>query len=451
MTKISVIGGGSVIFSGVLIKDLCLNRNLAGSTITFMDISKERLDFVLSLASRYAEETGADFNFEITTDRKKALQGSDFVINTVKVGGYAGMEAERDISENHGYYRGIDDRVCDYYGGIAAYHQLKFAFDLAKDIENICPQAWLLQAANPVFEVTNLLIRETGVKAVGCCHGYNGYKNIINVLGLDEEHVHVQAAGLNHNIFMTKFMYKGKDAYPILNKWIEEDSVKYWESPEYLHDPWNAELSPSAIEMYKYFDLFPLGDTVRVGPLWWHHSSLKEKAKWLPAGGPDSEVGWTMHLNRLTRGLGMMRKMAADPNTKLTTIYPPVSSDEPFVPFIDAIANGNTARLALNVANKGTIQGLPDDVAIEVNVKVDKNGIHAENIEKLPSRLMLYFLIPRWLKMERVLQAFKENDRKSLFLMLMDDPRTCSIDQAEQVIEEILHRPWNKEAVLHYV
>jgi len=450
MVKISVIGGGSVIFSGILIKDLCLNKNLSGSTVTFMDISRERLEFVQSLALRYAKETGANFNFEITTDHKKALQGSDFIINTVKVGGYAGMEAERDIAENHGYYRGIDDRVCDYYGGIAAFHQLKFALDLAEDIGDYCPQAWLLQAANPVFEVTSLLIKETGIKAVGCCHGYNGYKNIIKVLGLNHEDVYVQAAGLNHNIFLTKFMHKGKDAYPILDEWIEKESAAYWKSPEYLYDPWNAELSPSAVEMYKFFGLFPIGDTVRVGPLWWHHTSLKEKAKWLPAGGPDSEVGWTMHLNRLTSGLNMMRTLAADPNSLLTAIYPPIASDEPFVPFIDAIANGNSARLALNVANKGIIIGLPDDVAVEVNVSIDRDGIQAENIEKLPSRLMLYFLVPRWLKMERVLRAFKENDRESLFLMLMDDPRTNSTDQAEQVIEEILSRPWNKETDKHY-
>ncbi|HEY8426518.1 MAG TPA: alpha-glucosidase/alpha-galactosidase [Limnochordales bacterium] len=451
MAKVTVIGAGSVVFSMRLIQDLCLTESLGGSTITFMDIDERRLDMVYELASRYVKETGARLTLEKTTDRKRALDGSDFVINTVKVGGYRGMESEREIAERHGYYRGIDDRVSDYYGGIAAYHQLAFFLELARDVERICPDAWYLQVSNPVFEGTTLVLRETKLKTVGFCHGFNEYREMVKVLGLDPDDVQVQVAGFNHYIFLTRFLYRGEDAYPRLDEWIEKKASEYWNSDEYLREPWNTQMSRAAVEIYRLYGLFPIGDTVRTASPWWMHTDLKTKAQWFPAGGPDSEVGWTLYLNRLHSRLNEMQRIASDPSISPTTEFPPVPSGEFIVPFIDSVVNGTERRLVINVANDGTIPGIPDDVAIEVPVVVKKGAIEKERIDPLPERLMLHVLIPRWLRMERILHAFKERDKTSLILTLTDDPRTTSFDQAARLIDELLGMPWNSEARQHYV
>jgi len=133
MVNISIIGAGSVVFSTSFIRDLCVTESLWGSKITLMDISRDRLKVVHNLAVRYKKETGARLKIRTTMNRRDALEDADFVICTVKVGGYRPMEIEREIAERYGYYRGIGDRVCDYYGGIGAYHQLKFFLELAKD------------------------------------------------------------------------------------------------------------------------------------------------------------------------------------------------------------------------------------------------------------------------------------------------------------------------------
>ncbi|HEY8425664.1 MAG TPA: alpha-glucosidase/alpha-galactosidase, partial [Limnochordales bacterium] len=117
----------------------------------------------------------------------------------------------------------------------------------------------------------------------------------------------------------------------------------------------------------------------------------------------------------------------------------------------DSVVNGTERRLVINVANDGTIPGIPDDVAIEVPVVVRKGTIEKERIDPLPERLMLHVLIPRWLRMERILHAFKERDKTSLILTLTDDPRTTSFDQAARLIDELLGMPWNSEARQHYV
>ncbi|MGB9857357.1 MAG: alpha-glucosidase/alpha-galactosidase [Dictyoglomaceae bacterium] len=451
MVKIAIIGAGSVAFSMRLLQDLNVFKGLSGSTVTFMDIDEERLDLVYNLAQRYIKETGTVLKLEKTTDRKKAIDGADFVINTVKVGGYHNMEKEREIAESLGYYRGVGDKVSDYYGGFYAYEQLNFFLELARDVEKISPNAWFLQVSNPVFEGTNLVLRETNLKVVGFCHGYLEIHDLIKALNLNSEEVEEQVAGFNHCIFLTKFKYKGKDAYPLIDEWIEKKAPELWNSYDYMISPWKyTQLSPAAVEMYRLYGLFPIGDTPRSVSPWWFHIDLNEKKKWFPAGGPDSEIGWTMYLYGLKLRLEVMQKIAEDPNALVTKEFPAVESMESIIPFVDAIVNNNRRRLVINVPNNGTIKGIPDDVIVEIPVYVDKNGIEREKIEKIPSRLMLYVLIPRWLRMERVLQAFREGDRMSLILMTMDDPRTKSFEQAKNLVETILSQPWNDKANKHY-
>ncbi|MEN2983728.1 MAG: alpha-glucosidase/alpha-galactosidase [Dictyoglomaceae bacterium] len=451
MVKIAIIGAGSVSFSLKLIQDLNYYKDLSGSTVSFMDIDEKRLNLVYNLAEKYMKETGTNLKLEKTTDRKKALDGADFVINTVKIGGYHNMEKEREIAESLGYYRGTDDKVSDYYGGFFAYEQLRFIRDLARDVEKICPNAWYMQVSNPVFEGTNLALRETGLKVVGFCHGYLELFHIIKMLNLDPKDVEEQVAGFNHCIFLTKFKYKGENAYPILDKWVKEELPKLWNSYDYMISPWEyTQFSPASVEMYKLYGLFPIGDTPRSVSPWWFHTDLNEKKKWFPAGGPDSEIGWTMYLYGLKLRFQQMERLAKDPSISITQELPVEESMESIVPFVDAIVNNHKRRLVINVPNNGAIKGIPEDVIVEIPVYVDKNGIEREKIENIPSRLMLYVLIPRWLRMERILQAFREEDRTSLILMIMEDHRTKTFEQGKNLVESILSQPWNEDMNKHY-
>ena len=453
MVQISVVGAGSVVFTGRLIVDLCLTKSLSRSTVVLVDIDKKRLNMMYNLATKYAREMNIDVSIKKTMDREEALNGADFVINTVKIGGYEPMEIERKIAENYGYYRGLGDRVNDYYGGIGAFHQLKFFLDLASDVEEICPDAWLIQAANPVFEGTTLMSRETKAKVVGVCHGHSGYIDVLKTLGLKQENVKVRMAGFNHNIWLVDFLNNGENAYPLLDQWIEKKAEEYWKSDEYLNSPpWVAEqMSPAAVDMYRMFGLFPIGDTLRSASPWWHHTDLKTKQRWYgPTGGFDSEIGWSMYLDLLREVLEQLRVWASDPAVALTEVYPPTFSGEQHIPFIDAIANDKEVQLQLNIPNKGAISGIPDDVVVEVPVLVDRIGVRAIHVGQLPKRLMLHVMMPRMLRMEQILQAFLDGDRKSLLLMIAEDHRTRSFEDAKVLLEEQLGQSWNSEATKHY-
>jgi len=158
-------------------------------------------------------------SFSKTTDRQAALKGADFVLNTAQVGGHDWVETQRSLAEQHGYYRGVR---------LPNFGQAAFFLEVARDVERICPEAWLIQSANPVFEGCTLMARETNANVFGLCHGHYGYREIASTLGLDLEQVSAQCPGFNHWIWMTDFRYQGKDAYPLLDEWIEAKGEDYW-------------------------------------------------------------------------------------------------------------------------------------------------------------------------------------------------------------------------------
>lgn len=453
MVRVSVVGAGSANFSVSFVRDLCVSSGLGGSQVVFMDVDRERLNIVYKLAARYRAETGADLEFKRTTVRKEALDGCDFVISAVKVGGYEPMEAERKIAERHGFYRGIGDRVSDYYGGVGAYYQLKFFLDLARDMEKLCPDAWLVETANPVFEGTTLIARETGIKVVGVCHGHFSYKQLIDAVGLDAANVKVEMAGFNHCIWLTKFLHKGRDCYPLLDRWIKRKAEKYWASDQYLKGlPWEAEqLSPAAVDMYRLYGVFPIGDTIRSASPWWYHTDLEAKKRWFgPTGGFDSEVGWAIYLKLLQDSVQRMKALSRNPSAVLTEVFPYVLSGEQHIPFIDAVVNDKKTLLYLNILNDGAVANLPRDVVVEIPTVVGRGGVRGVRVGKLPQRLMLHVILPRMLLMERILHAFLKGDRRSLLLTLLDDPRAESFEQCEALLNELLVQPWNAEASTHY-
>jgi len=458
--KISFIGAGSVRYTLKLIGDLCKTPELSDVFVSLMDIDEERLDAIYNLAKRYNDELGVSLNFEKTTDLQKSLEGASFVINTALArakgheDGYVQYEIMRDVGEKHGYYRGIDSQefnmVSDYYT-IGGFNQLKMSLDIARAVERYCPDAYLIQTANPVFEITQLVLRQTNAKIIGFCHGFGGAYELFEALELDKDEVDWQVAGVNHGIFLNRFLYKGEDAYPLLDKWIEEKSSQ-WEQK----NPWDTQLSPAAIDMYKFYGMIPIGDTPRNGS-WKYHYNLETKKKWYGKfGGIDNEVERPKYYEKLREIKRKLIEVSKDPKVKLTELWPEEFtkdklSGEQQIPFINAITNGKKVRLFLNILNDGIISGVPEDVVVEVPVWIDKDGIHPEKIEPdLTDRIKKFFLLPRIMRMEMALEAFITGDRKVLEEILIRDPRTKSYEQVKAVIDEILDLPFNKKMKKHY-
>ncbi|ACM23677.1 Alpha-glucosidase [Thermotoga neapolitana DSM 4359] len=464
MPNIVFVGAGSVRYTIKLVGDLAKTKELYGSRLVLMDIDEERLKATFTLVKKYLKELKAEYEVEETTSLEKALEGAEFVINTALYrapgheDGYVHYEIMREVGERHGYYRGIDSQelnmVSDYYT-LSNYNHLKMSLDIAKAVEKISPDAWILQTANPVFEITQLVKRLTKAKIVGFCHGYAHVFHLAKVLGVEPEELDWQVAGVNHAIWLNRFRWKGEDLYPRLDEWIEKNASN-WEPK----GPWDVDFSPAAIDMYRFYGMYPIGDTVRSGT-WKYHYDLETKKKWFGKyGGIDNEVERPKFYESLRkqrkRLMELAKEVEKDPTIELTKVWPEVfttgsESVEQHIPFINALVNGKKARLVLNVENRGTIKGIPDDVVVEVPVIVDKEGIHPEKIEPdLTERVKKFYLLPRILRMEWALEAFISGDRRVLEEILIRDPRTKSYEQVVAVIEDILNLPFNEEMKKHY-
>lgn len=440
--RISVIGAGSGVFSLGLVKDLCLTPNLGGSEVSFMDIDPDRLETVHRLAARYAEELGARLRFEATTDRAASLRDADFVINTASATSHQAQRRARELAAEHGYY----------YGGTNL-HERHENFDLmlsvAHDIEQICPNAWLIQSGNPVFDGCTLMTRQTNVKVIGLCHGHYGYLDVCKVLGLDPARVTWEAPGLNHCIWLNRFLYDGENAYPILDAWIESKGEEYWRThvAERTHD---KQMSRGVIHQYKLYGLMPIGDTPRTQPTttnWWYHTDLATKKFWFgePFGGPDTEIARPFYVAGLEKRLQQMHDAALDPRAKVTAIFGAERTREQQVPIIDALTNNVEGRFQINYPNRGVVDDIPDDVVAEYQALIDASGIHPIKPAPLPRKIMLEQVLPYWLDMERGLEAYRSGDRAMLLWNILQSHQTRSYNQAVETLEAILNSPENDE------
>jgi alpha-galactosidase len=429
--KVTIIGAGSVVFSLGLVKDLCLTEGLKGSRICFMDINEERLEIIYKLAVRYAEDLGSDLQFERTLHREESLQDADFVINTATVthNEYF-MKRRRELTAKHGYfYR---------HTGIPEYHNLQLMLDVVKDMEKICPNAWVLLAGNPVFDGTTLMTRETSINVCGLCHGHYGYRAIARTIGLDPDRITWQAPGLNHNIWLTHFYHEGQDAYPVLDAWIKNDAESYWEDRQ-KNGGIPAQMSPSAVHQYKMYGLMPVGDTPRRGG-WWYHTDLDTRKRWYggPIGGGDTPEGRDRVLKGKEKRFQQMKDAAYDPKIRPIDLFGDQKTTEQHVPIIDGLVNNNEGQFQVNVRNDGALPGVPDDVAVEVPAIVNKKGIQPLRVHPLPRKVMLECIYPHWLRMEHTLEALKSGDKSMLLYGILDSHQTRSYDQAAEVLEALL-------------
>lgn len=444
--KIAVIGAGSAVFSLSMIRDLCLTPNLSGSRIVFMDIDQSRLDAAYTLCQRYAQEVGTTLRLEKTTDRREALQGADFVINTALAAGHHRLREGWEIGRKHGYRLGGSLHIMHDEAFWVNFYQYRLFESLIQDILTYCPDAWYLKVANPVFAGVTLLGRKyPELKMVGLCHGFSGVYRLAEKIGLDREGLTFEIPGVNHFVWLTKLYHGGQDQMPRVREWAENDAPRYWETCG-LSDP----LGPKPVDLFKRFGVFPIGDTATPGGgawSWWYHTDDATEKRWKedPTGWYDGHFTWT---EKIVKDI---RKASEDPAVRVTEIFPPKASGEVMIPMIESIACNIPRVLISNILNAGDfVPGVPLDVAVEIPALVSAHGIQGIRTDGLPDAVMAYLLRDRVAPMETELQAYEQGSRELLLQLILMDPWTHSEEQANAFLNELLALPYHAEMREHY-
>ena len=366
MTTITFLGAGSVVFTRDLLADLLAFGDLPDLKIRLHDIDVDRLATAEGIAR--ATASGRDSAPEITShlDRREALEGADFVINSIQVGGYAATEVDFEVPARFGLRQTIGDTVG--VGGIfRALRTFPVLEAIAADILEICPDAWFLNYTNPMaMNVAYLHAVAPRLKVVGLCHSvYFTVRGLCEIVGVPFDEVTYLSAGVNHQAWILNWEHEGVDLYPRLNECIAAD-------PELRRRV--------RVDMYRHLGYFPT-------------ESSEHSAEYLP---------WYMHsdaeIERLRIPVGDYLEISRDNVAEFEETRRKVEAGEDigerehdaqeYAPqIIHSIVTGTRRAIVVNVPNAGLIEGLPEAFTAEVPAVVDGDGVHPEAVGALPLQL----------------------------------------------------------------
>ena len=431
--NIVLIGAGSMIFSVNLIRDILLSPFLEGITVTLMDIDSERLKNCFILCSKLSKELGRDINIKKTDNRREALRGADFVICTALAAGHEILQKGWAIAKKNGYRFGGSLHIMHDEAFWINFFQFQMMEEIAKDILDICPEAWLLMVSNPVMAGTTLITRRyPSLKIAGLCHGFSGVYSLGKLLGLNKEDISFETPGVNHFIWLTKFEYKGKDAFPILDNWITEKSEQYFKRCGF-----SEETGPKAFDLYKRFKVFPIGDTCTPGGgSWgyWYHTDKKTEKYWKE----DPSLWYKRYFIYYKQQMKRIKTIAEDPSCKVLNIFSKERSDEPMIPLIEGLGCNQRRKVIVNIPNKAhTIPQVPEDFAVEVPVIATSKGLEVLSTTPVPLIVQYYMLKDRVINVEIELEAYSKKSRELLLELILQDPWTNNKSQAEKLLKDI--------------
>jgi alpha-galactosidase len=205
--KLALIGAGSYVFAPTFLHDAIVRHRLEGAELALVDLNRAAAEAMAALGRRLAEEAGVRVRLTAHTDRREALRGAFAVALCASPDGIRRWHMDHAILVRHGLP--TQARECGGLGGLLnAFRSITLALDVARDMERLCPGAWLLDVTNPMPRVVTAVIRFTGVRCLGFCNiafgGNAGYEECGRLLGRELRELDVQTAGLNHFAWYTR-------------------------------------------------------------------------------------------------------------------------------------------------------------------------------------------------------------------------------------------------------
>jgi alpha-galactosidase len=418
MTNIVLIGAGSVEFTQILLSDLVEFPELVDSTITLHDIDEERLDTSERIAHMINETAGADLRIRATLDRRSALDGADFVVNEIQVGGLDATLRDFEIPKAHGLRQTIADTIG--VGGIfRGLRTIPVLVAIAQEMTELCPDAMLLNYANPMAMLPWAVWEGSGLeRAIGLCHSVqNTHEQLAALVGVPVDEIEFLTAGLNHQAFVLRFERDGKNLYPLLDAAIAAD-------PDGLG-------RRVRIEIYRRFGFFPTESS--------EHSA--EYVPWFMSHDDQIEHYRIPVDEYIRRSLENIEEYE-DIRRKLTAGEPLQFEPEgELAPrYIHSMVTGERRVEYGNVRNDGLIDGLPTGCCVEVPCVVDGDGVHPMTIGALPPQCAA--LNRTFINVaELTMRAALEESREHVYQAVMLDPNagaTLTIDSMTTMVDELI-------------
>lgn len=407
MTKITLVGAGSVVFAKNLICDILQYPALSDSTICLMDIDARRLEVIGKLARRIVAQLGVKARIETTLDLRKACKGAKFVITTIQVGGYKpSTVVDFEIPARYGVKQTIADTLG--VGGVfRALRSIPELTKVARMLQEVgAPDPVLLNYTNPMAMNMWAIDRLTGIASVGLCHSVQGTsRQISSYCGFDYKDVSYLVAGINHMAFFLKFEYKGRDAYPLLFRAMEKPGI-------FACDKVRFEM----MRRLGYFVTESSEHQSEYVPYFIHH-------------GDEVIEKFNVPVNEYIRRCESMVSTWSRTERDLLDESRPVQihqSVEYGSTIINSIVTDEPSVIYGNVPNRQLITNLTQGCSVEVPCLVNRQGIQPTHIGGLPPQLAA--IIHTNLNVQELaVEAAVTGRREYIYQSVMMDPHTATV------------------------
>jgi len=425
--KVVVMGAGSLVFGRGMITDLLSDENLrkVDPAITLVDTDEKALDRMLGLSKLLKERLKSNAAISATPDRKKALEGADYVISAVTKRRMELWEKDLFVPNSYGFKQAFGE--CGGPG--SAFHTLRnlnIIIPICGDMEKICPDAWFMSFSNPENRIVMGIKYLSKLKVMGMCHGVFGTRNAASrILGKKDEDIDITVAGINHFHFMlaAKDLKTGKDLMPEFNKKMSVPS--------------DCGLPPLVKRMYDVFGFLPFPSASHIGeytafgydltgPEWFTHqdkvwAEREEKHNYGIFGQMFEDMGLIAEGKK-----PIPDEMLRHSGEIATSVITSIEMDR------------KKRELAMTIPNEGpAISNLPEDAIVEVPAVVDAKGIHAEKVGPLPEPIAA--MIRTQITIQKlVIEAFRQKSKKILLQALALDPVVDSLDNAKEMMDQMI-------------
>ncbi|PLS01914.1 alpha-glucosidase/alpha-galactosidase [Neobacillus cucumis] len=369
MEKITFIGAGSTVFAKNVLGDCMMVPALDGFEFALYDIDEKRLRESEAMLTNLRNRYNKSISIKAYLDRREALTGAKYVINAIQVGGYRPSTViDFEIPKKYGLRQTIADTIG--IGGIfRALRTIPVLFDFAKDIEEVCPDAWFLNYTNPMASLTGAMLRYTNVKTVGLCHSVQVCtRDLFKTLEMDPEGVEEKIAGINHMAWLLEVKKNGKDLYPeIKQRALEKQKSKHHDMVRFeLMDKFGFYVTESSEHNAEYHPYFIKNN----------YPELIEKFNIpldeYPRRCENQIKGWEEMRESLTTDSNLSHVRSSEYGSRI----------------IEAMETNHAFKFGGNVLNTGgLISNLPRKAVVEVPCIADRSGIIPCYIGELPEQL----------------------------------------------------------------
>ena len=439
MTKLTIIGAGSTVFTKNIVVDLLTIEQFKSIEIALMDIDKNRLIKTKEVLEIIATKMGATPKLTLHTNRRESLLDADFVQTTIQVGGYKPSTViDFEIPKKFGLNQTIADTLG--IGGIMrSLRTIPVLLNIAEDIEQVCPNALWMQYVNPMC--TNMIAINKvfpNIRNIGLCHSVQGTAEMLaEDLKENINDISYQCAGINHMAFFQKFekISTGEDLYPKLKRLADQilSDKKISSRTKKQEYPGRNLHEKVRYEILKGFGFFVTESSEHFAEYvpWFikpNKEELIEKYK-IPVDEYILRCEYYSELwNELDKDISIITNEAIKRSHEYASYI------------IDAIVNNNKFTVYGNVMNNGLIENLPSNCCVEVPCIVDNKGFYPQKIGRLPeqlSALMRTNINVQILTAEAALTKKREH----IYHAAMLDPLTAShlsIDEIYALTDEML-------------